>query len=62
MVGTAYLMSMWLCFAVDRGFKDEDFQENTFDCDQWLDAGEELYDQFGQIEPHVVLVAQHCRL
>ena len=58
----ACLLSMWLCFCVDKGFNDADFEEGNFDCDQWLDAAEELYEQSGQIDPHVVLVAQQVRL
>ena len=47
MVGTAYLMSMWLCFAVDRGFKDEDFQEDIFDLlsDGMKDKREEVCEE-----------------
>ena len=59
-VRTPHLLSMWLCFCVDKGFQDDDFQH--FDCEQWLDAAEELDEEFLNVEPHVVLVAQHCRV
>ena len=55
-----YLLSMWLCFCVDKGFQDTDFLH--FDCDQWLDAAEDLYEENSHtVEPHLVLVAQACR-
>jgi len=52
------LLSMYLCFADDKGFRDEDF--NDFDLDAWLTTAAELCAESG-VEPRPVLVAQKLR-
>ena len=51
-------LPMYCCFAEDKGFRDEDFDE--FNLEAWLTAAEELIAESG-LEPHPVLVAQRVR-
>ena len=51
-------LSMYCCFAEDKGFRDEDFDD--FDLKAWLTAAAELCAESG-LEPHPVLVAQRVR-
>ena len=49
---------MYCCFAEDKGFKDEDF--DNFDLYVWLEMASELRMEMG-VEPHPALVAQRVR-
>lgn len=43
------LLSMWMCFSIDRGFSDEDF--SSFDLQQWTDAAN-AYLRKERVHPH----------
>ena len=50
---------MWTCFAGDRGFEDEDFQD--MDMDKWDTAYDDMESETKLYGLHPVLVAQRVR-
>ena len=53
-------LSMYFCFAGDKGFRQSDF--DNFDANLWVKAAAELLLEHQVRGPHLALIAQRARI